>query len=81
MSNLASSLFGGTSKTVKVNQRGIPLELGEHIAKLKSLQVFDTYDKGPAFVAEFECTDGPAAGKDRIWYKSLQGKSKSVGMG
>lgn len=80
MSNLAAKLFGGSAATVKVHQKGTPLELGEHTAKVKSFQLFETFDKGPAFVAEFECTEGPAAGKTRIWYKSLQGKSKSVGM-
>lgn len=81
MSNLAATLFGGSAKTVKVSQRGIPLELGEHIGEIKSMQLFETFDKGPAFVAEFTCLEGVSAGKERIWYKSLQGKSKSVGMG
>lgn len=80
--SLASKIFKGSAKE-KITKRGTSFEEGEHIAEIVNLQLFETFDRGVAFIATFKVisSDNPKVkvGSERSWYQGLDGKQSKVG--
>lgn len=84
MSNLASKLFKGKANT-KITERGNAFEEGEFIAEIVKLLVIETFDNGPAFIAEFKVVSSNLPnvkpGAARSWFQGMNGKQATVGVG